>query len=154
MFSAQFSVRIGNITRGAPASAAFSQPKKMSYISTEGGDQNRYAVAYVTCPDTAVARSLADGLVEKKLAACVAIMGSPITSIYRWQGKLEEGSEIMIMIKTTKACMPGITDYVKANHPYEVPEIIQVPIQGGLHAYLGWIDENTQNRWHPAEGDK
>ncbi len=100
---------------------------------------------YCTCPDQTSADRIAGLLVEQKLAACVSIMPA-VKSVYTWQGKLETSEECLLMIKTTRARYPDLEQRILSLHPYELPEIIAVPIQQGLPAYLHWIDECTQQQ--------
>ncbi|GAA4224829.1 divalent-cation tolerance protein CutA [Actinomadura meridiana] len=80
--------------------------------------------------------------VEGHLAACAQISG-PITSTYWWQGKLENDEEFLIVMKTTDERLDDLVTSVKANHSYDTPEIVAVPIVGGLGDYLTWIREET-----------
>ncbi|MCA9807983.1 MAG: divalent-cation tolerance protein CutA [Cyanobacteria bacterium HKST-UBA06] len=100
-------------------------------------------MGFVTAPSMAVARQLAHGLVEGKLAACVNLVPG-LESIYVWQGKLAQEPEVLLIIKTTQGCWPALQDWVAQNHPYEVPEVIQVPIQAGLPAYLTWVQTSVE----------
>ncbi len=93
-------------------------------------------------PDQAVALQLAETLVANGLAACVNTL-APCTSIYHWQGKTESTQEIPMLIKTTHARYAEVEATICRLHPYELPEIIQVPIGGGLPAYLQWISDET-----------
>ncbi|KYN13039.1 PREDICTED: protein CutA homolog [Trachymyrmex cornetzi] len=99
-----------------------------------------HSVAYVTVPDDAVAKRLARGLVENKLAACVNIIPR-LMSIYEWEGKIQEESELLLMIKTKTEKVDALTKYVKENHPYTICEVISLPIQNGNSDYLKWISE-------------
>lgn len=99
-----------------------------------------HSVAYVTVPDDAVAKRLARGLVENKLAACVNIIPQ-LTSIYEWEGKIQEEPELLLMIKTRTEKVDALTKYVKENHPYTVCEVISLPIQNGNSDYLKWIND-------------
>jgi periplasmic divalent cation tolerance protein len=93
-------------------------------------------------PDQASAENLARELVEQKLAACVNILAA-CTSIYRWQGNIENATEIPLLIKTTSAAYPALEDAIRRLHPYELPEIVQVPLSGGLPAYIQWLIGET-----------
>ncbi|KAJ8967079.1 hypothetical protein NQ314_003091 [Rhamnusium bicolor] len=99
-----------------------------------------HSVAYVTAPNEEVAKKIGHGLVSKKLAACVNIVPK-ITSIYEWEGKINEDAEVLMMIKTRTVKIDELTEYVKANHPYTVCEVISLPIQNGNEAYLKWISD-------------
>ena len=93
-------------------------------------------------PDANAATLLANQLVEARLAACVNIL-SPCTSVYRWEGLMESATEIPLLIKTTATRYPALEAAIRAGHPYELPEIIAVPIAAGLPAYLGWVATET-----------
>ncbi|KAM8952349.1 protein CutA [Pelodytes ibericus] len=99
-----------------------------------------FSAAYVTCPNDKVAKDIARGLVERKLAACVNIIPQ-ITSVYEWKGKIEEDSEILLMIKTRTSKVSALTEYVRSVHPYEVCEVISLPIEQGNLPYLKWLGE-------------
>ncbi|HEY8100413.1 MAG TPA: divalent-cation tolerance protein CutA [Burkholderiaceae bacterium] len=94
-------------------------------------------------PDVQSAHALARQLVELKLAACVNILPG-VQSVYRWQGENEEANEITVMIKTTHARYAEIESAIKGNHPYQVPEIIALPIVEALPDYLDWIAQETK----------
>lgn len=91
-----------------------------------------------TCPDDDRARAIASALVERDLAACVNVT-PPVTSVYRWDGRVETAAEVLMLIKTTRDRYPALERALRDLHPYEVPEIIAVPIDQGLHDYLQWV---------------
>lgn len=93
-------------------------------------------------PDQKTATLLAEALMEQRLAACVNVL-SPCVSIYRWQGKIESAGEVPVLIKTRKQHYDRVEQLIKMMHPYELPEVIMVPITGGLPAYLQWIAATT-----------
>lgn len=93
-------------------------------------------------PDAVSAQALAAALVEERLAACVNIL-APCRSVYRWQGKVEDASEVPLLIKTTADRYPALEAAVRARHPYELPEIVAVPIAHGLPDYLRWVESET-----------
>lgn len=96
------------------------------------------------CPDEATANAIALTVIEEKLAACVNILPR-VQSIYRWQGKVESTSEIPLFFKSTAAGYPALESRIKALHPYDIPEIIALPISRGLPAFLNWVtDESLQ----------
>ena len=93
-------------------------------------------------PERAVAERLAGMLVEKRLAACVNIL-APCRSVYRWKGAMQHDEEHPMLIKTTVERYPALEQAVRAAHPYELPEIIALPIERGLTAYLQWLAGET-----------
>jgi len=95
-------------------------------------------VVLVTAPDADTAARIARTLVEEKLAACGNVLPG-VRSIYRWQGKVEEAQETLLVLKTARARFKEIVDRVRALHPYEVPEVVAVPIEAGFDGYLDWV---------------
>lgn len=95
-----------------------------------------------TAPNDEVAATLARGIVEAKLAACVSIVPS-VRSIYVWKGELEDESEVQLLIKTRRARYEALERWILENHPYDVPEIIALPIERGSKRYLAWLEEQT-----------
>lgn len=93
-------------------------------------------------PDPQSAARLAEHLVEARLAACVNIL-APCSSVYRWQGKLENAQEIPLLIKTLRVHYGKVEQAIRAQHPYELPEIVAVTIEAGLPAYLAWVAGET-----------
>ena len=93
-------------------------------------------------PDEASARELATALVSERLAACVNILG-PCSSVYRWQDGIERAQEVPLLVKTTTARYAALEAAVRARHPYELPEIIAVPLARGLPEYLAWVAAET-----------
>ncbi|XP_051899529.1 protein CutA homolog [Pristis pectinata] len=105
-----------------------------SYVS------GTHSTAFVTCPNMEVAKTIARGAVEKKLAACVNVVPQ-ITSIYEWKGNIEEDNEVLLMIKTRTTKVSDLAAYVRYVHPYEVAEVISLPIDQGNPPYLKWLGE-------------
>ena len=95
-----------------------------------------------TAPDRATAERIARTLVDERLAACVNLLPG-VTSVYRWQGKVETGEEVLMLAKTTAKGLEALTARIAALHPYDVPEVIALDITGGLLAYLEWIAAET-----------
>ena len=95
------------------------------------------------CPDEETANRIALAVVEAKLAACVNILPR-VQSIYRWQGAVESAAEVPLLIKTTAAAYPALEAAIRESHPYDVPEIIALPITAGLPAYLNWLAAETR----------
>jgi periplasmic divalent cation tolerance protein len=97
-------------------------------------------VGLVTCSSRTEARKVARALLAKKLAACVNIVNG-LESHYWWRGKLESARECLLLVKTTRARMSGVTSAVKAVHSYEVPEVIFLTMVEGERKYLKWLQE-------------
>jgi periplasmic divalent cation tolerance protein len=93
-------------------------------------------------PDSASAQALARALVEGRLAACVSI-GATVGSLYHWRGEIEMAQEVPLVVKTVSEAYPAVEEAIRCRHPYELPEIIAVPITDGLPAYLDWIRRET-----------
>ncbi|MGB5441038.1 MAG: divalent-cation tolerance protein CutA [Gammaproteobacteria bacterium] len=94
-----------------------------------------------TVPDRASAERIAEALVDEQLAACINIIPG-ITSVYRWKGALEKDEELLLFIKTSEAVYDSLEQRIRALHPYELPEIIAVPIQTGQEDYIRWIENS------------
>ena len=95
-------------------------------------------------PDRAAADALARRLVETRLAACVNV-GAPVESLYHWRGQIETATEVPVLIKTRGERYPALEAEIRSVHPYELPEIIAVPITHGLPGYLEWITTETSD---------
>jgi periplasmic divalent cation tolerance protein len=99
-------------------------------------------IVFSSFPDEARARETADRLVGERLAACVNILPG-LTSVYRWEGKIEAASEVLLLIKTSEGAYPQLESALKACHPYELPEILAVATVEGLPQYLRWVEQET-----------
>lgn len=99
-------------------------------------------LAISTCPDSATAANIAQALVEERLAACVNRLPG-ITSTYRWQGRVHDDAEILLLIKTTTARFDALRTRLVELHPYEVPELLALDVRDGLPAYLDWLVDET-----------
>lgn len=99
-------------------------------------------VVFTNLPDRAAAEKLAETLVEQRVAACVNILG-PCRSVYRWNGGLQKDDEHLMLIKTSRERYATLEAAIRAAHPYELPEIVAVPIERGLPAYLDWVAAET-----------
>ena len=100
-------------------------------------------ISFTTCKDRRQAATIARALVKEKLAACVNIVPA-VSSIYVWEGKLEEGSEVLLLIKSRAALSKKLTARVKQLHSYSVPELVTIPIASGNPDYLRWVRESTR----------
>ena len=98
-------------------------------------------LALSTFPDQETAREISSELVTKKLAACANILPG-VESIYRWKEKIESGNETLVLFKLSEDRQSAFQEKLRSLHPYEVPEIIFVPISSGLPEYLRWVTEN------------
>jgi len=98
-------------------------------------------LALSTFPDAETARQISDQLVTERFAACANILPS-VESIYRWQDKIESGNETLVFFKVSENRQSAFQDKLRSLHPYDVPEIIFVPVAGGLPEYLQWVSEN------------
>ena len=97
-----------------------------------------FAVVLVTAPDLKTARTLARAVLTARVAACVNIVPR-IESHYWWQGRIESGRELLLIIKTTRARLAALEKVVLANHPYDTPELVVLPLQSGAEKYLAWL---------------
>lgn len=101
-------------------------------------------IALVTAPSREVAESLVRQLVEERLVACGNIVPG-LTSIYRWEGEVACDAEVLIVLKTADEAVPRLTERVVELHPYEVPEVLVLPIEAGHDAYLAWVRESVDS---------
>ena len=100
-----------------------------------------YRLIYITAGNVEEARMIGRALVEERLVACANY--SPIQSIFRWEGKVEEDSEVAVLVKTRAGLVDKVIERVKELHSYEVPCILVLPVEQGNLAFLEWIDEST-----------
>jgi periplasmic divalent cation tolerance protein len=102
-------------------------------------------VAFSTCPDEASARTLAQALINERLATCVNRLAG-VTSTYFWDGRLQEEGEILLIIKTTAARQAELEARLTALHPYELPELVVLPVVGGNEPYLQWVRSGVEQK--------
>lgn len=105
--------------------------------------QENHIVIFCTVPDRESGERISRVLVEERLAACVNLVPG-LSSIYRWQGHIQQDTECLLLIKSTAARFEVLADRLRGLHPYDIPEIIALPVSAGDPAYLNWISENTQ----------
>jgi periplasmic divalent cation tolerance protein len=105
--------------------------------------ESSYCMVITTLPDQEEAENMAEGILNNHLAACVQMTG--IRSFFLWEGGLQKEGEVLLCIKTTEARYSKLEAYIEEYHPYDVPEIIKLPIIGGLPGYLNWLDMTTGN---------
>jgi periplasmic divalent cation tolerance protein len=106
-------------------------------------DDQRVLLVLTNLPDHNTAAALAAALVEARLVACANIL-APCSSVYRWQGMVETASEVPVLLKTTVARYAELEATIRARHPYELPEIVAVPVERGLDTYLAWVERETR----------
>ena len=102
-----------------------------------------FAIVLVTAPDLAVARRLARGALRARLAACANLLPR-VESHYWWKGRLERGSEVLLVFKTTRARLPALEELILRLHPYDTPEFLALPVAAGAGRYLDWIRDSTK----------
>lgn len=102
-----------------------------------------YRVVLSTINDRQRAEELASTLLEERLVACVNVVG-PILSLYRWQGGIERDEEYLLIMKTMASHTTALTSRVQELHPYEVPELLMLPVETGIPAYLQWVAASLQ----------
>ena len=108
-------------------------------------DPEAVLIVLVTAPDQSTAEKIANALVERNLAACVNILPG-MRSIYRWEGKIHDEGEVLMLIKTRREIFdPALISYIQELHPYQTPEIIALPILMGEPTYLDWILAETRD---------
>jgi periplasmic divalent cation tolerance protein len=119
-------------------------PKAMYFVEggMVAGKDGR--IVLLTCESMRQAQKIANVVVEKRLAACVNILGGAIQSIYRWKGSVENAKEILMVIKTTEGRLAELERQVKRLHSYDVPEFVVLPIVAGSRGYLGWLKESVK----------
>jgi periplasmic divalent cation tolerance protein len=102
-----------------------------------------FLLVLCTCPDRSAAKVIATALLEERIAACVNHVHG-VESMYRWEGRVEHDDEVLLLIKTTRQMFPKLEETIGRLHPYELPEIIGVPLSAGSEAYLNWIKGATE----------
>jgi len=103
----------------------------------------RHCMVLVTAPDKKVARKLATGSLKKRLVACANLIPG-IESHYWWQGKIERGSELLILFKTSRSKLAALEKFVVAHHPYDTPEFLVLSIDAGNEKYLRWLTDSVK----------
>jgi periplasmic divalent cation tolerance protein len=105
--------------------------------------ETRFRVVLVTCATLEEARKIARGVVEKHLAACVNIVTHAVESFYTWEGKMENGSEYLLIMKTSEERLEELQKEVLGLHSYDTPEFVVLPVVAGSEEYLRWLGEST-----------
>jgi periplasmic divalent cation tolerance protein len=105
--------------------------------------ETKFRVVLVTCATLEESRKIARAVVEKRLAACVNIVTHAVESFYTWEGKLENGSEYLLLVKTSAEQLGALEKEILSLHSYDTPEFIALPIIGGSEAYLKWLSDSV-----------
>ena len=105
-------------------------------------EENQYLVVLCTCPDEASGARIAKTVVGDGLAACVNRVPG-VVSTFRWKGEVQEEQEVLLVIKTSRERLESLTGRIRKLHPYELPEVVAVPVTGGLDEYLAWVGESV-----------
>lgn len=132
-----------NGTRSASSITSQSVTKSGDKMATSC-DVSDFTISYVSINDTSKAEKIAEILLERRLAACIQIIPK-VTSLYRWKGKVEKDEELLMLIKSRQGKLAEMTRVVTENHPYEVCEVVTVPITHGNPAYLKWLAVETSD---------
>jgi len=103
-----------------------------------------FVVVLITCPDREMAERIARALLEERLAACVNITG-PLSSLFWWEGRIDRAEEFLLLVKMRFNLLEKLVARVRELHPYEVPEVVALPIVGGSEDYLAWLGEETRS---------
>lgn len=106
---------------------------------------DNHVVVLTTTDSAEAAATLARAIVEARLAACVQV-GGPVRSVYRWDGGIQDDREWQLWIKTAYDRVDELTGFIRANHSYDVPEVLALPVLGGNPDYLAWVTEETRER--------
>lgn len=115
----------------------------LRYGSATMEQDTKILIIFCTAPDGDTGRRIAEELVEYRLAACVNLLPG-IESVYRWQGEVQRDSEVLLLIKARASDYAEVEAAIMALHPYELPEIVAVPLSGGLPAYLDWVAKHDE----------
>jgi periplasmic divalent cation tolerance protein len=102
-----------------------------------------FLLVLCTAPSADVGATLARGLVEARLAACVNVVAG-VRSVYAWQGEVHDEAEVQLLVKTRRALFEAVRDWLVEHHPYDVPEVLALPIEAGSKAYLDWLEAQTE----------
>ena len=106
----------------------------------------KFQIVFVTAPDMKTARKLAKAALAARLIACANLVPK-IESHYRWRGKIEMSAEVLLILKTTAACVLALEKFIVAKHPYDMPEFITLRLSGGSSEYLNWLKESCATKF-------
>ena len=117
-------------------------PSRISRRVTLRRSRSETLVVLTTCPDMATAERIAEMVIRDRVAACANIVPG-VASLFHWQGKLDRSKEVLLILKTTVQAFDRLSQCIRLLHPYQVPEIIGLPVIVGFQPYLGWIQETV-----------
>ena len=124
------------------ADSSDREPRKAAPGEPSENDARSLRVAFATAPDGDVAARIARALVEERLVACANLVAN-VRSIYRWQGRVEDESEVMLILKTRADRVGALAERLRALHPYDLPELLVLPVEDGLAPYVEWVRAET-----------
>ena len=136
-----FNLEIPDYGSGTSQVARYEDKSTDSSVAVTSSEEVN--VVYVTASGEEEAKRIARALLEDKLAACINIIPK-ITSVYEWEGKVEEDTEVLMMIKSPVKLLPQLTETVQRVHSYDVPEVIAVPVHGGSREYIQWVQNMSR----------
>jgi periplasmic divalent cation tolerance protein len=122
----------------------FAGPAKAPFDPKEVRSIMPACFVYITAPDKAAALTIGRALVDARLAACANVFDG-MTSVYRWQGRVQEDGEAVLIAKTREDLVPALTEKVRALHSYECPCVVALPVVGGSQPFLDWIEAETRS---------
>jgi periplasmic divalent cation tolerance protein len=135
-------VRNGDRIIGASIESPRLRETAVPSSSPPADSERAFVVVLVTVPDAAVGETIAKALLDARLAACVNRVG-PVHSLFRWQGRLDSADEQLLLVKARRSALARIEALVQQLHPYELPELLALPVVAGGAAYLGWLAAET-----------
>src|SRR5471032_1406580 len=128
----------GRCSEGRTAIKTFNETSNLHARSKHMKSAAKFAIVLVTAPDLKTARALAKAALQTRLIACANLIPK-IESHYWWQGKIESGTEVLLILKTQKSKLPALKKLILANHPYDTPEFLVLPLNAGGKKYLDWL---------------
>ena len=138
-----FTLTAAFLTRATLLTAQQQQQQQQSHYGNMAGSLDSISAAFITCGSKEEALKLSRGLISQKLAACVNIIPG-VTSVYEWNGKIEEDQEHLLMVKTRTTRVNCVSKYIRENHSYDVAEVISTKIEYGNPPYIEWVLNNVQ----------
>jgi periplasmic divalent cation tolerance protein len=140
------------VSQASGTSRFFPLPQRVEYgtIGWKRGAMSEQIVVLITASSQEEADQIANALVAEMIAACVNVVPG-ITSVYRWEGKVQRDAEWLLIAKSRRDVLDALVQRVQALHSYDVPEVIALPLVGGSEAYLSWLDREVHGSWHSLD---